>query len=259
MFAKPSPVKAKMALNDWEADREFHESLLATDNSSGHDSAQNVHMEEIRTTPLFSADILAGVVNLPAPAANSQMLPQYGLLARRLCTYGDLESVADGDPSTEEQSRVERKDDRLFINVNTPWSAFICGSQGSGKSHTLSCMLEAALIPSRLGKLPKPLAGIVFHYDKFSGFSSSQVCEAAYLCSKKIPVRVLVSPTSFYRMKEVYKNLPGIPDSAPIEVVSLFLKESQLNVERMMKLMAVSDKEGPMPLYMEVSTATAAV
>ena len=241
-----------MSLNTWEADREFHESLLTSGSSSGRDAAHNVHMEEIRTTPLFSADILAGVINSRGPGANAQLLPQYGLLAQRLRTYGELETESKDEPLTQEQRMIERRDDRLFLNVNPPWSAFICGSQGSGKSHTLSCMLEAALIPSRLGKLPRPLAGMVFHYDKFSGFSSSQVCEAAYLCSNSTPVRVMVSPSSCYRMEKVYKSLPGIPENA-IEVVPLYLKESQLNVERMMKLMAVSDREGPMPLYMEVS------
>jgi len=33
----------------------------------------------------------------------------------------------------------------IFLNTNAPWSAFICGSQGSGKSYTLSCMLENLL------------------------------------------------------------------------------------------------------------------
>ncbi len=240
-----------MSLDDWEDDRQFHESLLTTENGDNHNRAHNVHMEEIRTTPLFSADVLADVVNSPVPAANT--LPQYGLLAQRLCTYGGTDPENSSEPSGQERSSPELKDDRLFININTPWSAFICGSQGSGKSHTLSCMLENALIPSRLGRLPRPLAGIVFHYDKFSGFASSQICEAAYLCSAGIPVRVMVSQSNYHRMKKLYENLPGIGPNAQLKVVPLLLKETQLNVERMMKLMAVSEKEGPLPLYMEVS------
>jgi len=140
--------------------------------------------------------------------------------------------------------------------MNAPWSAFICGSQGSGKSHTLSCILENALLPSRLGKLPNRLAGIVFHYDKFTGFESTQICETAYLASSGIPVKVLVSPTNRWRMEQAYGNLPGFPENAkkPV-VVPLLLREEQLNVERMMKLMAVDEKDGKMALYMEVGCA----
>ena len=112
-------------------------------------------------------------------------------------------------------------------------------------------MLESALQPSQLGPLIAPLAGIVFHYDKFTCYSSSQVCEAAYLCSTGIPVKVLVSPSSFHRMKKVYENLPGIPKGKRPVVMPLFLTEEQLNVEKMMKLMAIDDK-GRASLYMEV-------
>ena len=123
---------------------------------------------------------------------------------------------------------------------------------GSGKSHTLSCILEASLQDSRLGPLPKPLAAMVFHYDKFSGHSNTQVCESAYLASQGIDVKVLVSPTSYYRMKELYKNLAGFPaDAKKPSVEPLFLRESHLNAERMLKLMAV-EGEGNSSLYMEV-------
>ena len=241
-----------MSLNVWEADRRFHKSYLTDESGDHNDQAHKVQME-IRTTPLFSAGVLAGVLNSPVPAANADSLPQYGLLAQRLSTYGNSESGVHSDATTKEKFSTEPNDDRLFINVNTPWSAFICGSQGSGKSHTLACMLEAALIPSRLGKLPRPLAGMVFHYDKFSGFTSSQVCEAAYLCSSGIRVKVMVSPCSYSRMQKVYENLPGIGKKAQPKVVPLYFRETQLDVERMMRLMAVSEKEGPTPFYMEVS------
>ena len=34
-----------------------------------------------------------------------------------------------------------QQENRLFLNTNIPSSFFICGLQGSGKSHTLSCLL----------------------------------------------------------------------------------------------------------------------
>ncbi len=177
------------------------------------------------------------------------MFPSYGLLAERQQTYGYDTHISIGDGGKESAEQ----DHRLFLNTNAPWSAFICGSQGSGKSHTLSCILEDALLPDLgLGKLPNKLAGIVFHYDKFIGVSSSQICEAAYLCSKGIQVNVLVSPSSFWPMRKLYENLPGLEPGMKPNVAPLLLEPMQLNVERMMKLMAMEDKEGGMPLYMQV-------
>ncbi|CAN9170184.1 unnamed protein product [Alternaria alternata] len=62
---------------------------------------------------------------------------QCGLLAEMLLDRNDaLETL----PPI--QAHADR---RLFFNVTTPSSIFICGSQGSGKSHTLSCLLENCL------------------------------------------------------------------------------------------------------------------
>ena len=202
---------------------------------------QDVHQEEVRTSPIFSGPVL--------DFFGAKVLPQYGLLAQNLQVYHNY------TPRLTITDPIGRRDDpRIFLNVNTPWSAFICGSQGSGKSHTLACMLENCLVPSTLGKLPCPLAAVVFHYDRFTSYASSQICEAAYLCSSGIPVKVLVSPTNFWRMRTAYQTLPGLPSNAKKpEVVSLLFKEKQLDVSRMMNLMAVNEKDGPMPLYIEVS------
>lgn len=51
-------------------------------------------------------------------------LPQYGLLGSSEWT-----------PST------AILDSRIFLNTNVPYSAFVCGVQGSGKSHTTACMI----------------------------------------------------------------------------------------------------------------------
>jgi hypothetical protein len=36
-------------------------------------------------------------------------------------------------------------DPRVVLNTNVPFSAFICGLQGSGKSHTTSCIIGTSL------------------------------------------------------------------------------------------------------------------
>lgn len=256
-YAIPRSLKAVAAKMAERAIFNYHMSLLTPGSFDGSTLSQNGRMEEIRTTPLFAASVMAraGDNSMCSGATNDTkaIFPQYGLLAQRLETYENNQVDLFGDHMYRE-AIVDVPDPRIFLNVNTPWSAFICGSQGSGKSHTLSCMLENSLLPSQLGALPKPLAAIVFHYDKFTSFASSQICEAAYLCSSGIPVRVLVSPSNFWRMQHAYSNMPGLPANARKPVVApMLLKEKHLDVERMMNLMAVTEKDGPMPLYMEVN------
>ena len=215
-------------------------------------------------TPLFSADVLCAAFDASISALSAADLPQYGLLAgiQEICGL-DSTTPASSD-SSEGELKDNRKhsqvpefgDNRLFLNTNMPWSAFICGSQGAGKSHTLSCMLEAALLQpqasNRLGKLPKPLAGIVFHYDRFTGLSGNQICEAAYLCSKGIPVKVLVSPASFKKMQKLYSNLRDVPKHLQPAVHPMLIEQKHLDAARMLKLMAVEGTDGTRPLYMEV-------
>lgn len=256
-----------MTDKEWDSDRKYHESLIS-DSASATNHQLNVHQIEIQTTPLFSGEVLA-CVKRPRPNIPPTMdvLPSYSFLAKILDTFAgrDQRSMDDFQspnsdasggkihPSNQSCPKTIR-DSRLFVNMNAPWSAFICGSQGSGKSHTLSCMLEAALKSSRLGPLPRSLCGMVFHYDKFTGFAASQICEAASLASTGVPVTILVSSSNFHRMERMYENKLNLPPEASKPVVApLLLEEKQLNIERMMKLMAVDEKEGKISLYMEVS------
>ncbi|PHH70906.1 hypothetical protein CDD82_6856 [Ophiocordyceps australis] len=58
-------------------------------------------------------------------------------------------------------------------------------SSVGGKSHTLSYLLENCLLGSEANVLPRPLTGIVFHYDSFISDTAGSPCEAAYLSSHK--------------------------------------------------------------------------
>jgi hypothetical protein len=135
----------------------------------------------------------------------------------------------------------------VLLNTNAPWSAFLCGSQGSGKSHALSCMLENCLLSDeKIGKNPNPLAGLVFHYDR-----TEDVCEAAYLCSS-VPTRVLVSTSNYGTMKERYEDMAA-KQGGKIDVQRLLLlPDKHLDTSRMKTLMATG-RDGEMPLYMHVS------
>jgi hypothetical protein len=141
-------------------------------------------LNEIRTTPIFTEAVRQYTHTIPGSEA-AKPFSQYGLLA------GDISGAAEPD-----------SDKRVFWNISAPSSFFICGSQGSGKSHTLSCLLENALAPCEANVLPRPLTGIVFHYDTFISDTGGSACEAAWLSSNKdINVRVLCPPTNIRTMK----------------------------------------------------------
>ncbi|KAI1470710.1 uncharacterized protein F4812DRAFT_418731 [Daldinia caldariorum] len=200
------------------------------------------HQELARTlsnSPIFTAAVDKFVHSeLSQSEHNSDLVPQYGLIGTR----------------RDNKIAASLEDGLVIGNVNVPWSAFICGSQGAGKSHTLCCLLENSLIASNnAGALPYPLAGMVMHYDDHANYSTAQVCEAAYLCSSGIPVTILVSPSNIWAMKRLYTNLPGLPPGSPKpKVVPLYFDEHQLDASRILKLMAVDPTADKTPLYMEV-------
>lgn len=160
----------------------YHLSLLKLDGSNG----QN---EEAPLAPIFTGPVLRQPRLSPS---------QFGLL-------GGVKKI---EPSCEEgaDNEIHKFDPRLFFNVSSPSSTFICGSQGSGKSHTLSCMLEGCLIPSRAGRLINPLTAVVFHYDTFICDDGGSPCEAAFLASNSdIKVRVLCAPTNLRTIQVMLK------------------------------------------------------
>ncbi|EED11758.1 conserved hypothetical protein [Talaromyces stipitatus ATCC 10500] len=164
--------------------------------------------------------------------------PQYGLLA------GISQLLKVVHPEQTAQDLSNNHDPRVFFNATTPSSTFICGSQGSGKSHTLSCLLENCLIPSKLGNLRSPLTGVVFHYDTFISDNMGSPCEAAFLSSNPaVEVRVLCSPTNIRGINGTYSRFG-------INVHPLEIDQKDLNTKRMLDLMAVESSTGTIPLYM---------
>ncbi|KAF4475547.1 hypothetical protein CGGC5_v015985 [Colletotrichum fructicola Nara gc5] len=187
-----------------------------------------LHMQFLGHAPSQEQNEIDSSPLLLVPTLQRSPSLQFGLLGGILSE--------DGRPSEES---------RIFYNVSCPSSIFICGSQGSGKSNTLACLLENCLIPSELGKLSHPLAGIVFHYDTFASDDGGLPCEAAFLASHaKASVRVLCAPTSFRTVKKVYSGIPQV-DVKPLNISS-----SDLNTSRMLGLMAF--QEGSKPLYLQV-------
>ncbi|KAJ6565311.1 hypothetical protein DFH09DRAFT_1261660 [Mycena vulgaris] len=142
--------------------------------------------------------------------------------------------------------------ERVYVNTNAPSSAVICGVQGSGKSHTVSCLLECALIADpRIGRLPEPLSALVFHFDTQD---ANRPCEAAFFSAPTgnphhaaVPqVTVLCSPSNINRRRRAYASLPQV------HVEPLSLSEKNLTADRMLALMGCDNLES-MPLYMHTA------
>jgi hypothetical protein len=180
---------------------------------------------EVRHAPLITASMVTG--------RSQSNLPQYGLL-------GSYEK------------------EKMFINTNIPFSAFVCGVQGSGKSHTTACILENALIQSsQLGRLQRPLSALVFSYGQFGGDGSGfSVSEAAFLATPHpafpnhphvTKINVLVSPSNYFKIARLYSRIPNV------NVFRFKLKPQNLDIDVMLTLMNVSESD-EQPLYMAAVT-----
>jgi len=216
-----------------------HTTRISLDDSCSinNDTAQS---HAFANAPLFSIAAQSVAEKLSRRGSiNSRLIPQYGLIGRR-------EGL--------DETALTPEDQLIMANLNIPWSAFICDSQGSGKSHTLSCLLEACLIQDNpTAKLSHSMTGMVFHFDTFTSGSATQICEAAYLASSGIPVKVLVPPSNIWSMDRPYNcHLGTIEDCPNLEVVPLYLDDSKLNVSTLLKLMAFDPNRSVTPLYMEV-------
>ncbi|KAF4951330.1 hypothetical protein FGADI_7528 [Fusarium gaditjirri] len=202
---------------------------------------EHSEVHDVISTPIFTDH----VGKYLEQHASKKKAPQYGLLA---CDISN-------DSTLNESSR-------LFYNVAAPSSIFICGSQGSGKSHTLATLLENCLVRSVANALARPLTGLVFHYDSFVSDSGGIPCEAACLSSnKQVSVRVLCAPTNTATIKvasasvvqrktltlpkKIYACLPNVT------VQELRFSQDDLNTKRMLNLMVASPGQGDkMPLYL---------
>lgn len=138
---------------------------------------------------------------------------------------------------------------------NAPFSALVCGVQGSGKSHTVCTLLENAMISGdrRVGSLQTQMSGLVLHFG--DGGKASLPCEAAALSSSSsllpsefggsLPnVSVFVSSSSLNTMRGIYSHLGD-----HVSVKPLKFAEKELDSEAFRAMMAVGSSES-IPLYM---------
>ncbi|KAL6298094.1 hypothetical protein BKA93DRAFT_888717 [Sparassis latifolia] len=143
------------------------------------------------------------------------------------------------------------RDPRLYINTNAPLSAIVCGVQGSGKSHTVSVLLENMLIPRHapIGNGEKALSGLVLHFGE--GGPGSRPNETAWLgCAasngvRTPTVRVYVSRSALHTMQQVYAPL-----GKKVVIEPLLFSEAELDAEAFLSMMAVGSSDSA-PLYVQ--------
>ncbi|KAF9247148.1 hypothetical protein BU15DRAFT_84696 [Melanogaster broomeanus] len=203
-----------------------------------HDSSVNVRGRskdhELRTAPIVTRDAYVA-------AGYREHTTQYGVLGRALSIlYYSNKSQA-----------YSPLDPRLYINTNAPFSAVVCGVQGSGKSHTVSILLETMFIPSlrQIGSLQKPLSGLVLHFGE--GGPSARPSEAAWVGTSDIPgvqtpkVKVYVSRSSLKTMTAVYAPL-----GENVTVEPLLFRKDELDAQAFLSMMAIGSSESA-PLYIQ--------
>lgn len=202
---------------------------LSDEESDATSSSTGAHNEEGEVNETISG---ASDVTASRPSQRDRsLLPQYGLLGFNI-----------------DETDKPEPPEPIMINVHAPNSVFICGSQGSGKSYTLACLLESFLISDhRFGQLQQPVAGLAFHYDSES---SGAIAETVHLASRGVRMKLLVSSSNFAATQDRYRA--ATQDAPNITVEKFFLPPSELSVERMHRLMAFSEKSDSVPLYMEV-------
>ncbi|KAK7052655.1 p-loop containing nucleoside triphosphate hydrolase protein [Favolaschia claudopus] len=174
------------------------------------------------------------------------------LITSPLLTYSALERHPLDFPSRALLGTTagDSESERLYVNTNSPSSVVICGVQGAGKSHTVSCLLESALIQDpRIGTLPEPLSALVFHFDTQD---ANRPCEAAFLSSPAAHLSNVVLPQVTVLCSNITRRRRAYASQPQVRVEPLYLSEQDLTAERMLTLMAC-DNIDKMPLYMHTA------
>ncbi|KAF7981663.1 hypothetical protein HWV62_32784 [Athelia sp. TMB] len=198
---------------------------------------------ELRTAPIFTRDAYVAL-------GTAGHTTQYGVLGKvlEICRAVFTNAARSSGAETDTPDELSR----MYVNTNAPFSAIVCGVQGSGKSHTVSVLLENMFIPSctPIGGLTKPLCGLVLHFGE--GGPASRPCEAAWVGVPTFhgvrtpPVRVFVSRSSLNTMRTVYAPLGD-----GVSVEPLLFSEAELDAEAFLSMMSVTGSEGA-PLYIQI-------
>ncbi|KFY98161.1 hypothetical protein V498_01627 [Pseudogymnoascus sp. VKM F-4517 (FW-2822)] len=115
-------------------------------------------LQEVTTAPIFTMPVLEHAEAI-VDGKSLPEFPQYGLLA------GLADAVRENSKS-DGPGHSNVQDPRIFFNGGSVEHVHLRLSR-LREEHTLSYLLENCLIPSDANRLPRPLTGLVVHYDTF--------------------------------------------------------------------------------------------
>jgi len=168
---------------------------------------------------------------------------------------------------------IASDENEIYLNTHEPFCLVTLGVQGSGKSHTLGCVLESCMIPipqEKIITLKAPMTALVLHYDH----NITSVCEATGLISPhpaieqlfgqsfavpKEKMIVLVSPTYYQQRKAFYGNYCIVK---PLlfhwscltadhikRIMRISMNDNQLYVATMLDLLREYQQSGRIPKF----------
>ncbi|KAJ7729059.1 hypothetical protein DFH07DRAFT_969607 [Mycena maculata] len=185
----------------------------------------------------------------PVEQDTNANLLRHQLVTSPLLTYSALKHRVEDFPSR--GLLGTNAGDRVYVNTNAPSSVVICGVQGSGKSHSVSCLLECALIPdSRIGQLPEPLSALVFTLIR-----KTVVALARRHSFRHRPLIALLFPGLRFFARAycpLSRTAPSLNWLPTVRVEPLSLSEKDLTADRMLAIMGC-DNLDTMPLYMHIA------
>lgn len=143
---------------------------------------------------------------------------------------------------------------KYFLNTSHPFCALALGLQGSGKSHTVGCLLESCLVPYKLRrkgppivKLLNPMNALVLHYDssplsecEIRGLLSPNPDLPNQVCFDSKKTSVVLSNSYFDSRKDHYNNFPDVA------MKRLLFRWSDLTADNIRTIMRVNESS---PLY----------
>ncbi|KAI9339322.1 hypothetical protein BDR26DRAFT_388008 [Obelidium mucronatum] len=170
----------------------------------------------------------------------------------------DSESFSDSNEHRE--STAIGRHQEIYLNIHEPFCLVALGVQGSGKSHTMSVILENCLLPTRhhnfkfqkdrdIVNLKEPMCALVLHFDQ----NPQSLCESTGLINPariageytlpalpREKMTVLVSPSYFKQRRLFYGSY--------CEVRPLLFTWTTLSADHIKKLMRITEDDNQ--LYM---------
>jgi hypothetical protein len=190
-----------------------------------------------RASPEAVRAALFGEEGEARPAASASAVPlASGEFASRFLEAGGLGRLVGPDGTA--GAVVE-------LNTGAPFCVLMVGVQGSGKSHSVGCVIESCLLPCEPAvRLRRPHCALVLHYDK----GESSVCEAVGLVCPRagfpapsaLPrerLLVLVSPSFYLQRRAFYRGLG-------VAVRPLLFSWAQLDASTLRMLMGLGAADG---------------